>query len=77
MGSPSVCVCVWGGGVTDRLVLSITNSSDEQVDQLRAQDKAVEGEWSEALLHGPLLTGRLVWIQVGVGSMSAHVGHNK
>lgn len=63
--------------MTDRLVLSITDSSDEQVDQLRAQDKAMEGEWSEALLHGPLLTGRLIWVQVGVGSMPAHDSHNK
>ena len=59
-------MCEW---VTDRLVVSIADPSDEQVDQLRAQNEAMEGEWSEALLHGPLLTGRLIWVQVWVGSM--------
>ncbi len=64
----SVCVCVC---VTDRLVLSVADPSDEQVDQLGAQDESVEGERSEALLHGPLLAGRLIWVQVGVRSIPA------
>ena len=63
-----MCVCVCE---TDRLVLSVAHPSDEQVDQLGAQDEAVERERSEALLHGPLLTGRLIWVQVGVGSIPA------
>lgn len=62
--------------MTDRLVLSVADPPDEQVDELRAKDEAVEGEWSEALLHGPLLAGRLIWVQVGVGSMSA-CGHQQ
>lgn len=57
--------------VSDRLVLSIADPSDEEVDQLGTQDEAMEGEWSEALLHGPLLTGRLIWVQVGIGSIPA------
>lgn len=48
--------------VTDRLVLSVADPSDEQVDELGAQDEAVEGERSEALLHGPLLAGGLVGV---------------
>lgn len=64
----SLGVCVTGKE-TDRLVFCIADPSDEQVDQLGAQDEAMEGEWSETLLHGPLLTGRLIWVQVGVGCM--------
>lgn len=65
----NVCVCAC---ITDRLVLGVADTSDEQVDQLGAQYQTVEGERSEALLHGPLLTGRLIWVQVGVGSIPAH-----
>lgn len=54
---------------TDRLVLGVADPSDEQVDQLGAEDEAVEGKWSEPLLHGPLLTGRLIRVQVWVWSM--------
>lgn len=75
-GCMHVYVCI--SYMTDRLVLSITDPSYEQIDQLGAQNEAVEGEWSEALLHGPLLTGRLIWVQVGVGSIPAQiVQHNK
>lgn len=56
---------------TDRLGLGVADASDEQVDQLGAQDEAVEGERPEALLHGPLLARGLVWVQVGVGSVPA------
>lgn len=71
-----MCGCVYVGVfmcayVTDRLVLSVADPSDEQVDQLGAQDEAVKGEWPEALLHGPLLAGRLIWVQIGVGSIPA------
>lgn len=57
--------------VSDRLVLSIADPPGEQVNKLRAQDEAVEGERSETLLHSPLLTGRLIWVQIGVGCMPA------
>ena len=68
-----VCVCVYIYiYISDRLVLGVADTSDEQVDQLGAQYQTVEGERSEALLHGPLLTGRLIWVQVGVGSIPAH-----
>ena len=60
---------------TDRLVLSITHSADEQGDELRAQNEAVEGQRSESLLHGPVLAGRLIWVQVGVWYMSVGNHH--
>lgn len=55
---------------THRLALRVTNTPDEEGDQLWAQDQAMEGQRSEAFLHGPLFTGRLVGVQVGVGSVS-------
>lgn len=57
--------------MSDRLVLGVADAPDEQVHQLRAQDESMEGQRPEALFHGPLLTGRLVWVQVGVGGMPA------
>ena len=50
-----------------RLVLGVAGTPQQQRDQLRSQDQAVEGERSEALLQGPLLAGGLVGVQVGVG----------
>ena len=56
---------------SDRLVLGIADAPDEQGHQLGAQNEPVEGQRPEALLHAPLLTGRLVWTQVGVWDVSA------
>ena len=55
---------------THRLAFRVTDSSDEQGDELRAQDQAVEGQWAEALLHGPVFARGLVRVQVGVGGVS-------
>lgn len=62
-----------GSWATDRLVLCVADATDQQVDQLRAQDDAVEGQRSEPLLHGPLLARGLVWVQVRVGCMSTNI----
>lgn len=47
-------------GQTYGLTFGIAHSSDEQGDQLGAQDKAVEGQRTEALLHGPVFARGLV-----------------
>ena len=64
-GTVRSCVCVRARPY--RLVLGVAGAPQQQCDQLRAQDQAVEGQGSEALLHGPLLAGGLVGVQVGVG----------
>lgn len=55
---------------THRLALGVANPAVKEGDQLRAQDQPMEGQGSEAFLHGPLLTGRLVRVQAGVRSVS-------
>lgn len=62
--------------MSDRLALSVADAPIEQVNQLRAQDESMEGQRPEALLHGPFLTGRLIWVQVRVRGMSASQPHH-
>ncbi len=58
---------------SDRLVFCVADAADQQVDELWAQDEPVKGERTEPLLHAPLLTGRLVRVQVWVRHVSANI----
>lgn len=42
------------------LTFRVTHASDEQGDELGAQDEAMEGQRTESLLHGPVFTRGLV-----------------